>query len=60
MLPVYLCLDPGMAPLKIRKSWWLAGGYAASHLGHYLWLRRWWPELWEQAAQVDPAIRFLC
>ncbi len=58
LLPMYFCIDPGMDPLKLRKSWWVAGGEAASR-GHYLWLRRWFPGLWEQAAHVDPRIRLI-
>ena len=58
VLPVYLCVDPGMDALRIRKSWWLAGGGVARH-GHYQWLRRWWPDLWETAAAIDTRIRLL-
>ncbi len=58
VLPVYLCIDPGMDPLRLRKSWWLAGGGVARH-GHYQWLRRWWPDLWEVAARIDPRVRVL-
>lgn len=55
LLPVYLCLDEGDDPFGIRKSWWLCGGGPAAH-GHYGWLRRWWPEQWAAACQIDPAI----
>lgn len=58
ILPVYLCIDPGMEPDEIRKSWWIAGGYAANY-GHYAWLRRWWPDLWERGCAIDPQIRLI-
>jgi 3'-phosphoadenosine 5'-phosphosulfate sulfotransferase (PAPS reductase)/FAD synthetase len=59
VLPVYLCVDPGMDALRIRKSWWLSGGYSASVFGHYQWLRRWWPGLWERATAIDGRVRLL-
>jgi len=55
LLPVYLCADPGRDALRIRKSWWIAGGGVARY-GHYVWLRRWWPELWRVAADLDPEV----
>jgi 3'-phosphoadenosine 5'-phosphosulfate sulfotransferase (PAPS reductase)/FAD synthetase len=59
LMPLYLCIDPGMDALKIRKSWFVAGGFAASIGGHYVWLRRWWPDLWERIADIDPEMRRL-
>jgi 3'-phosphoadenosine 5'-phosphosulfate sulfotransferase (PAPS reductase)/FAD synthetase len=59
LLPMYLCLDVGMDAMKMRKSWWVAGGIMANLGGHYTWLRRWWPDLWEQAATIDPRVRLL-
>lgn len=56
LLPVYGCLDPGMTWLEIRKSWWVAGGYASSIGSHYAWLRRWWPVQWERAVEIDPDV----
>lgn len=55
LLPVYLCIDPGIEWDRIRKSWWVAGGPAARR-GHYVWLRRWWPALWAQAVEIDPHV----
>lgn len=55
LLPVYLCIDPGQEAMKIRKSWWIAGGGVARY-GHYVWLRRWWPALWHAAVQIDPEV----
>jgi len=55
LLPLYFCLDPGMDWTRVRKSWWIAGGPAARY-GHYVWLKRWWPNLWSKAARVDPEI----
>ena len=54
--PPYLCVDPGMDPLSIRTDWWFAGGFAASIGGHYVWLRRWWPVLWDRAVEIDPRV----
>jgi 3'-phosphoadenosine 5'-phosphosulfate sulfotransferase (PAPS reductase)/FAD synthetase len=58
ILPVYLCIDPGMEPDTIRKSWWIAGGGVARH-GHYACLRRWWPILWDKACEIDPEVRLI-
>lgn len=57
LMPLYLCVDPGMDAMKIRKSWFVAGGYAATIFGHYVWLRRWWPDLWHRIADLDPEVR---
>lgn len=51
ILPVYLCIDDAREALEVRKSWYVAGGWAAQY-GHYAWLRRWWPELYARAAGV--------
>lgn len=59
ILPVYLCIDTGMESLSIRKSWYVSGGYAASIGGHYLWLRRWWPDLWRMAASISGSVERL-
>lgn len=59
LMPLYLCVDVGMDALRIRKSWFVAGGFAASIGGHYAWLRRWWPDLWERIADLDPEVRRL-
>lgn len=53
--PVYLCVDPGVDPMPIRHSWFVRGGPGAQH--HYTWLRRWWPELFDLAARIDPEVR---
>ena len=58
LMPLYLCVDPGADALRLRKSWFVAGGGAARH-GHYVWLRRWWPDLWEKIADLDPEMRRL-
>jgi hypothetical protein len=42
----------------VRHSWWVAGGGPAAH-GHYAWLRRWWPELWELATEIDPSVGWI-
>lgn len=55
LLPVYLCVDPGQDAMKLRKSWWIAGGGVARY-GHYVWLRRWWPDLWRVAVGIDPEV----
>ena len=55
LLPVYLCIDPGAGPLRIRKSWWVVGGPAARH-GHYRWLRRWWPKLHGRLSARVPGV----
>jgi 3'-phosphoadenosine 5'-phosphosulfate sulfotransferase (PAPS reductase)/FAD synthetase len=57
LLPCYLCVDPGMDALSLRKSWWVVGGLPATIGSHYAWLRRWWPDLWQLAADIDPAVR---
>jgi 3'-phosphoadenosine 5'-phosphosulfate sulfotransferase (PAPS reductase)/FAD synthetase len=54
-LPVYLCVDDEQQALSIRKSWYIAGGGPARH-GHYSWLRRWWPDLWHTAWEIDPEV----
>lgn len=56
LLPMYLCVDQGMDALKLRKSWYVTGGFAASIGGHYNWLRRWWPSLWELAVNISPSV----
>lgn len=56
LLPLYLCVEPDSDPLMLRKSWWVAGGYAATVFGHYSHLRRWWPMLWEIAVEIDPEV----
>jgi 3'-phosphoadenosine 5'-phosphosulfate sulfotransferase (PAPS reductase)/FAD synthetase len=56
-LPVYLCVDDPRRALDIRKSWWVVGGEPALRFGHYAWLRRWWPDLWRIACEIDPAVR---
>lgn len=56
--PVYLCLDPGSDPMAMRHSWWLPSESAARY-GHYSWLRRWWPNLWETAVSIDPSVATL-
>lgn len=56
VLPVYLCVDPGMDALGIRKSWWVCGGGAARNGSHYGWLRRWWPGCWRLAVEIDSEI----
>ena len=58
LMPLYLCVDPGADALRLRKSWFVAGGGAARY-GHYVWLRRWWPDLWEKIADLDPEMRRL-
>lgn len=55
ILPAYLCIDPGEDWRLLRKSWWVVGGGTAAR-GHYGWLRRWWPEQWAVACQIDPAV----
>lgn len=57
--PLYLCVDPGQDWSRIRQDWFFAGGLAASVGGHYVWLRRWWPDLWEKIADIDPEMRRL-
>lgn len=57
--PLYLCCDLNTPWNTIRQDWYFAGGYSAAIFGHYLWLRRWFPALWEKAAQVDPRIRLI-
>lgn len=52
--PVYLCVDPETDPFTMRHSWWVYGGPGYRH--HYAWLQRWWPELWDLAASIDPGI----
>lgn len=59
LLPVYLCVDPGADALTLRKSWWVCGGGPARRGSHYTWLRRWWPDLWRLAVEIDPAVRRL-
>ncbi len=56
LLPVYLCVDPGESWQRLRKSWWVVGGGPARRGGHYTWLRRWWPEQWLAACEIDPAV----
>lgn len=58
ILPTYLCIDDGVEPLRLRKSWYVAGG-AMARRGHYRWLRRWWPDLWRLAVGADPRIACL-
>lgn len=56
LLPVYLCVDPGVDALALRKSWWVCGGGPARMGGHYTWLRRWWPQCWRLAVEIDPEV----
>ncbi len=56
LLPVYLCVDPGMDALALRKSWWVCGGGPARNGSHYGWLRRWWPACWRLAVEIDPEV----
>lgn len=53
--PVYGCIDPGVDPMSLRHAWWVAGGAHACR-GHYVWLRRWWPDLWDLAVEIDPGV----
>ena len=55
LLPVYHCIDPGADAMALRKSWWIVAGGPARY-GHYAWLRRWWPALWEIAVSIDPEV----
>lgn len=57
--PVYLCIDPDTDPLSIRTDWWFTVGWHADAPRHYAWLRRWWPDLWRLAVEIDPAVRRL-
>ena len=59
VLPVYLCVDPGADALALRKSWWVCGGGPARNGSHYGWLRRWWPDLWRLAVEIDPEVAHL-
>jgi 3'-phosphoadenosine 5'-phosphosulfate sulfotransferase (PAPS reductase)/FAD synthetase len=56
--PLYLCVDPGQDYSRIRQDWFFAGGGPARY-GHYVWLRRWWPDLWEKIADIDPEMRLI-
>ena len=58
LLPVYLCVDPGAEWQRLRKSWWVCAGGPARH-GHYAWLRRWWPVLWQRAVEIDSEVAAL-
>jgi 3'-phosphoadenosine 5'-phosphosulfate sulfotransferase (PAPS reductase)/FAD synthetase len=62
LMPLYLCVDPSgdteKSAMRLRKSWFVAGGGPARY-GHYVWLRRWWPDLWEKIADIDPEMRRL-
>ena len=55
LLPIYMCVDDGVDPLAIRKAWWTVGGGPATR-GHYAWLRRWWPDQWRVAVDIDPSV----
>lgn len=57
VLHVYGCVDPGSddRALRLRKSWFVAGA-AMANLGHYTWLRRWWPTQWRLAVSIDPNV----
>lgn len=59
LLPCYLCIDRDADALAIRKSWWVVGGLPATIGSHYAWLRRWWPDLYQIAADIDPEVRRL-
>lgn len=59
LLPCYLCVDRDGDALVLRKSWWVVGGLPATIGSHYAWLRRWWPNLYEIAASIDPTVRGL-
>jgi 3'-phosphoadenosine 5'-phosphosulfate sulfotransferase (PAPS reductase)/FAD synthetase len=54
--PTYLCVDPGADPYRLRTDWFFAGGVPARLFGHYVWLRRWWPALYDWCARVDPDV----
>lgn len=56
VLPVYLCVDPGMDWARLRKSWWVCGGGPAQLDSHYAWLRRWWPDFWRMAVEIDAGV----
>jgi 3'-phosphoadenosine 5'-phosphosulfate sulfotransferase (PAPS reductase)/FAD synthetase len=57
--PIYLCCDLNTPWHQIRQDWYFVGGATAQVFGHYIWLRRWFPALWEQAMRVDPRIGFI-
>lgn len=50
--PWYLCVDPGQDPMSIRTDWWFSGPSCTT----WAWLRRWWPDLWRVAAELDPRV----
>ena len=57
LLPCYHSIDRDADAMSMRKSWWIVGGLPATIGGHYAWLRRWWPTLYEVAADIDPGVR---
>lgn len=50
----YLCVDAGASPFAIRTDWWFSGGK-----GWWGWVHRWWPDLYQLAAEIDPTVRAL-
>ena len=55
VLPVYRCVRFAKRPDQVRKSWWMPG-QSAQH-GQTIWLRTYWPSLWERACELIPDMR---
>lgn len=52
LLPVYRCLRLHAEPWRVRKSWWLPG--AAARNGQGVWLRTYYPSLFQRLCEVLP------
>lgn len=59
LLPNYLCVDVDQDWRSIRIAWFIAGGGPARMQGHYTWLKRWWPDLWRIACDIDPEVALI-
>lgn len=55
LLPVYRCVGfmYEREPWRVRKSWWIPGGFSA--MGGIVWLRRYWPSLYQRLLEWFPA-----
>lgn len=52
ILPVYKCCRFHKSPERIRKSWWLPGSH--SRMGGMIWLKSYWPSLFDRLCEILP------
>ena len=52
LLPMYRCIRLHKEPWRVRKSWWLPG--ASANRGQTVWLKTFYPSLYNKLCQVLP------